>query len=471
MTEARQAEALRSQIAGRVVTPEDGDYGEIKRLWNAMIDRSPALIVRCTQPADVVAAVNFARTQGLLVSVRGTGHNVAGLASCDGGMMIDLSLMKAVEVDPARCVARAEPGVTGAEFDAATQAHGLATTLGAVSHTGIAGLTLGGGIGWLARRYGLSIDNLESVEIVTADGRLHVASKTENSDLFWGVRGGGGNFGIVTSLTYRLHAVGPTVAGGMALYPWTEARALARHFRTVMAGATDELQAYFSVITAPPAPFLPEEHHGKPIVAIEACFAGPIEDGLKAIEPLRTFRTPIIDLFGLIPYVQVQKLFDESFPVSGRSWYLKSSFLSALSDEAIDTFLEGGATFASPHSMLLVEPLGGAVNRVGSLDTAYAHRDAEYGVEIIASWDEPADADRNITWARSCYDALRPFMTGRAYVNFLADEGEDPVRSAYPPEVYERLVALKNKYDPENLFRRNQNIKPTVRGLVALTAE
>jgi hypothetical protein len=464
--DTKQIEALRAEIAGPIVTPQDSAYDELRQVFNAMFDRRPAAIVRCTRAADVVAAVNFVRSQGVPFSVKGSGHNVAGLATCEGGVMIDLSLMKGIEVDPERRIARAEPGLTGGELDEATQAHGLATTLGLVSHTGIAGLTLGGGLGWLARKWGLSIDSLVAVEIVTANGELITASESENPDLFWGVRGGGGNFGIVTAFTYRLHPVGPTVLGGMALYPWTEAREIARFFRDYMAKAPDELQAYFSVITAPEAPFLPVEYHGRPIVAIAACHAGTVEEGLNAIEPIRTFRPAIVDFFGAIPYVQHQKLFDASFPVRGRSWFIKSSFLSAFGDDAVDIFLEGAARFASPFSILFVEPLGGALGRVGPLETAYAHRDAAFGVEIIASWIDPVDTERNVAWVRDCYDALRPFMSGRAYVNFLTEEGEDQVRAAYPPEVYERLVALKNKYDPENLFSRNQNIKPTVGSLV-----
>jgi FAD/FMN-containing dehydrogenase len=455
-----QIDALCQQVHGAVVQPHDAAYDETRRVWNAMIDRRPALIVRCTCPADVAATLRFARANDLLVSVRGSGHNAAGLAVCDGGVMIDLSQMKAVEVDPLARIARAEAGVTGAEFDAATQAHGLATTLGVVSHTGIAGLTLGGGIGWLARAFGLSIDNLLAAEVVLADGSVATASANERPDLFWGLRGGGGNFGVVTSFTYRLHPVGPTVAGGMVLYPWQDARAVVRRYRDVMADAPDALQAYAGVIAAPAAPFIPEQHHGRPIVAVAACHAGPHEEGLAAIEPLRRLGEPVVDLLGTLPYAQVQQLFDASFPVRGRSWYLKSSFLRRLDDAAIDTLLDCAAALPSPYSMVLAEPLGGAISRVGALETAYAHRDAQFGVEVIAGWDDPADAERTIAWARGCFESLQPFVDGRVYVNFLADEGEDRVRAAYPPLVYDRLAALKARYDPDNVFRCNQNIKP-----------
>jgi FAD/FMN-containing dehydrogenase len=458
--DTRQLDALRASVRGPVVTPEDGAYADLRRVWNAMIDRRPALIVRCTSAEDVAAAVRFARAEGLVLSVRGSGHNVAGLATGDGVVMIDLTLMKGIHVDAERRVARAEPGVTGAEFDAATQAHGLATTLGAVSHTGIAGLTLGGGLGWLMRKHGLSIDNLLSVEVVLADGRRVTASAAEHPDLFWALRGGGGNFGIATALTYRLHPVGPTLAGGMALYPWPAARDLLRFYRETMAAAPDELQSYLACLTAPPAPFLPEEQHGQPIVAIAACHAGPLEEGLRALEPFRTAAPPLIDLLGPTPYVQVQKLFDDALPVRGRAWYLKSSLLSALADGAVDALLEGANAFTSPHSILIAERLGGAVGRVGRLETACAHRDAAYGVEVIAGWVEPAEAERHIAWTRRTYDALQPYLTGHGYVNFTSDEGEPAVRASYPPEVYERLVEVKNRYDPQNVFRRNQNIKP-----------
>jgi FAD/FMN-containing dehydrogenase len=424
-----------------------------------MIDRKPALIVRCAGVADVIDAVNFARRHHLLVSVRGGGHNVTGNAVCEGGLMIDLSPMKGIRVDPVRRTARAQAGLTWGEFDHETQVFGLATTGGQVSTTGIAGLTLGGGIGWLMRSYGLVVDNLLSVDMVMADGRLLTASATENEDLFWGVRGGGGNFGIATSFEYQLHRMGPIVLGGMLLYPAAQTKELLHFYREYMADAPDALMALVAFLTAPPAPFVPAHLHGTPMIAIGVCYAGSIEEGQRIVEPLRRFGPPALDLLSPMPYSAIQQLFDAAVPF-GLQVYLKSDHLVRLSEEVIDTVVTHAATMTSPLSVAIIVPLGGMVSRVGEHDTAFGHRDTAYDYVIYSMWTNPGEAERHIQCTRDFWTAMQPFSAG-VYVNELGNEGEDRVRAAYPPATYERLVALKNKYDPTNFFRMNQNIKPT----------
>ncbi len=440
---------LQGRLGGEIVGPGDASYDESRRVWNAMVDRRPAVIVRCTRADDVVAAVSFAQRHQLLTAVRGGGHNVAGNAVCDGGLVIDLSGMKAIRVDAARRTARAEPGLTWGEFDKETQAFGLATTGGFVPSTGIAGLTLGGGLGFLMRRFGLACDNLLSAEIVTADGQLRSASATENADLFWAVRGGGGNFGVVTSFEYRLHAVGPTVLGGLLLHPLAQAKDALRFYREFTRTAPEELTTHFVSLTSP---------DGHPVVAFALCHCGPVEEGERVVRPLRAFGPPLADLVAPMPYTAVQGLGAPLFP-SGRLNYWKSSFVRELSDGAMEALTAGFAAAPSPFSIVALEQLGGAVRRIPKDETAFGDRSSDYSVVITTAWTDPADSDKNVGWARGLWAAMRPFAADSVYVNYL-DGDEDRIREAYGSGTYERLAVLKKKYDPSNFFRLNQNIEP-----------
>ena len=453
-------EPLRNGFRGPVIGPEDEGYREARSIWNGAIDRRPACIARCTGVADVAAAVRFARERDLLVAVRSGAHGVGGHALCDGGLMIDLSPMKGIRVDPAARTARAEAGVLWGELDRETQLFGLATVGGIVTHTGIAGLTLGGGIGWLMRKYGATVDNLVSADLVTAEGEIVTASEDENPDLFWGIRGGGGNFGIVTSFEYRLHSVGPVVLAGPIYHPLEDASAVLRFYREFIADAPDELTTIFNLRVAPPAPYLPEDVHGKPVVMVGACYAGAPEDGDDVVRPLKEFGSPIVDLLEPKPYLALQSMFDASVP-HGWHYYWKTIELPPLSDEAIDTLVEHASALTSPKSYCIVFQLGGALARVAEGETAFSQRDAVHNVNINAVWteDDP-DADRHIAWTRDFFDAMQPHAGGRVYVNFLGEEGADRVREAYGAGNYERLVELKRTWDPTNFFRLNQNIEP-----------
>jgi FAD/FMN-containing dehydrogenase len=448
-------------LRGRLLFPGDDGYDGARRVWNAMIDRRPAVIVRPADAADVARAVTFARENGLLLSIRGGGHNAAGNAVCDGGMMLDLSMMTDLRVDASARTARAAGGLTWAPVDAATQAHGLAVTGGQVSHTGIAGLTLGGGLGNIMRKHGLTIDNLLSVDVVLADGRAVTASARENPDLFWALRGGGGNFGVATSFEYRLHPVGPVVLGGMVIHPPDRGAELLRFLRGFVTSAPDELGLTVAFLTAPPAPFVPEPARGKPIVAVLCCHCGSIEDATRDLAPLRAWGPPVADLIQPMPYVAVQQLVDAGVEYGAHHVYLKSDHLADLADPAIDTIVEHAAKMTSPASIVLVLPLGGAVARVADDATAFGHRSAGWDYNAYALWTDPREADRHIGWARAFSAAMQPFSIG-AYVNEMVDEGEERVRAAYPPATYRRLAELKKKYDPTNLFRLNQNIRPAV---------
>jgi FAD/FMN-containing dehydrogenase len=441
---------LRASVRGDVLLPDAAGYDESRALWNALHDRRPAVIVRCAGVADVIASVTFARTQGIAVAVRGGGHNVAGTGSCDGGLMLDLSRLKGIRVDPGARTARAEPGLTWGEFDHGTQAFGLATTGGICSEAGIAGVTLGGGFGWLMRKHGLALDNLLSIDIVTADGQLRTASPNDNADLFFAVRGTHSNFGVVTSLEYRLHPVGPTVLAGMVLHPLERAKDVLRFYREYTRGAPEEMSAWAALLTSP---------DGHPMVAILACFVGPVETGETVMGPLREFGPPVADMIQSMPYVQAQSLIDEAFP-AGRCSYWKSSLLSDLSDEAIDTLISGFREVASPYSSVLVEQLGGAMSRVSAQETAFRHRDVPFDLVIMPMWSDPAESERHIGWADALWQAMQPFSSGGVYVNYLGHEGEDRIKAAYGSN-YERLARLKRAYDPSNLFRFNQNIDPT----------
>ncbi len=459
MTRAGLTE-LRKGFSGRLLHPGDDDYEAARRIWNGAVDRRPALIARCTGPEDVVSAVRFARSERLLVAVRGGGHNVAGTAVCDGGLMIDLSPMKRIEVDPTRRTARVQPGVLWGELDGVTQPFGLATPGGIVTHTGVAGLALGGGIGWLMRQHGLTCDNLLSADVVTADGRVLRASPTENADLFWGIRGGGGNFGIVTNFEFALHPVGPTVLAGPVLHPAENAVEVLRFYREFASAAPDGLTTIVTLRRAPPLSMLPERVHGKPIVSIGVCYAGAIEDGARMVAPLRAFGSPLADLIQPMAYTTLQGLFDPTVP-HGLLYYWKSHFLAGLSDRAVDALVSHAWRDDSPMSYAILFQLGGRVSRIGEDETAYSTRGAPYALNINAVWSDPREADSHIRWTREYWEATRPFARG-VYVNFLGDEGEDRVRAAYGPGKYERLVALKNAYDPGNFFRMNQNIAPTI---------
>jgi FAD/FMN-containing dehydrogenase len=451
--------ALRSRFRGELIQPGDEIYDSARRIWNGAIDRHPALVARATGVADVQAAVRFAREQSLPLAVRGGGHNVAGTAVCDGGLVLDCSPMKAVWVDPVARTARAQAGLLWGELDRETQVFGLATTGGIISHTGIAGLTLGGGLGWLMRKHGLACDNLLSADVVTADGECLRASEREHGDLFWGLRGGGGNFGVVSSFDYRLHPVGPTVLAGPILYPAEEARAVLGAYRDCLADMPDEMTTIVILRTAPPAPFLPPEIHGRPVVVVAACYAGRIEDGERAVAPLRRLGEPLVDLLRPTPYVAHQGMFDPTAP-HGLGYYWKSEYLAALSDEAIEVLIEHAWRATTPMSYTIMFHLGGAVARTDPEASAFEDRRAGHAVVVDAVWSDPADADAAVAWARGFWQRLGPVSSGRIYVNFLGEEGPDRVRAAFGATKYERLRALKGKYDPTNFFRLNQNIAP-----------
>ncbi|MCP3760698.1 FAD-binding oxidoreductase [Streptomyces sp. TBY4] len=439
---------LRGRLRGPVFLPGDEGYDDVRKVFNAMIDRWPALIVRCTGVADVIAAVDFARDASLLVSVRGGGHNVAGHAVCDGGVVIDLSAMKSVRVDPGSRTARAEGGCTWGDFDHATQAFGLATTGGIVPSTGIAGLTLGGGIGYLNRKFGLACDNLLSADVVTADGEFLTASATENEDLFWGLRGGGGNLGVVTSFEYEVHDVGP-VLGGELVYPLDQAEEVLRFYRGWSSEAPDEVRADATLLSGPEGPAL----------AIIVCYCGAVDDGEKVLQPLRQFGSPMMDAIAPVPYATVQNLLTEVFQ-PGLRHYWKSGFVREFSDEAIGAIVDSFASAVPPpFAAVAIEHLGGAISRVGEGDTAFSHRQATHSLLVLRMWQDPAESAENMAWGRACYDAAEPFLDNGVYVNYLGDEGEARVRAAYGAG-YERLVEVKTRYDPTNLFRLNQNVAP-----------
>jgi hypothetical protein len=450
---------LRESVRGSVLTPGDDGYETARAVWNGMIDKHPALVVRCTGTADVLAAVQFARSQDLEVAVRAGGHSLPGFSTSDGGIVIDLSPMKGVRVDPVAQRAVAQAGATWADFDHETQAFGLAVTGGLVSTTGIAGFTLGGGIGWLMRKYGLTADNLLSADVVTADGRLVTASADEHPELFWGLRGGGGNFGIVTSFEYQLHRVGPTVLAGGVFFPGDQAAEVVRRYRAYTAGLPDEMTTLLNLTTAPPAPFLPEAVHGKKVVAVLGAYAGPPDEGEKFAAGIRELGSPIADLLGPMPYTAFQSLLDPLFGPGVRN-YFKSGYLAGLDDGAIDVLTRFHQSTLSPMSEVHIEHVGGAVARVPGDATAYAHRDAPYLINIVARWAGSGEDDAaQMGWAQDLYTAIEPFTTGGAYVNFMS-AGDERVRAAYGDARYDRLARLKAVWDPTNVWHLNQNIPP-----------
>ena len=453
---------LRPRFRGELIAPTDGArYDAARAVFNGMFDRRPALIARATGAADVIAAVAFTRARGLPLAVRGGGHSVAGYSAVDGGVVVDLGPMKGIRVDPAARRARVQAGVTWGELDRETQAFGLATTGGRVTSTGVAGFTLGSGSGWLERLHGLACDNLLSADVVTADGRLVTASATENEDLFWGLRGGGGNFGIVTEFELRLHPIGPIVLAGLLLHPREKAPEVYRFYRHFMTEAPPEVGGGIVMLHAPPAPFVPQAMQGKAAVGIVVAWFGPLERGAAALAPLRAFAAPPVDIVQPMPYVALQSLLDGSQP-PGRRNYWRSENLTGLPDEAIDALISRGASATSPFTNLILQPVGGAVAAVPEDATPLGGRSAPWQYHCYGVWVGADDA-RHIAWVRETEQALRPWAAGRMSLNFATEVDDDRVRSAFGEVKYRKLVALKDKYDPTNVFRMNQNVRPTAR--------
>ena len=451
-------EGLRESVQGEVIGPSDQTYDEARKVFNAMIDRRPAFVVRCSGTADVIAAVNFARENELDIAVRGGGHSVPGFGTADDALVIDLSGMRDVQVDPEQRTARAQGGATWGIFNDATHAHGLATTGGVVSTTGVGGLSLGGGIGYLARGHGLSCDNLVSAEVVTADGRALTASEQENDDLFWALRGGGGNFGVVTSFEFRLHPV-KDVYGGPLFFDLQDAGTVLRAYREFIVDAPEQFGGFPAWQIAPPLPFIPEERHGETMLAFVACWAGPIEDGEKALKPLRDAAPVVAEHVGAMPYPALNSAFDALYPPGGLQHYWKANFVKELTDDAIDAHLEHGPRVPVVNSTVHIYPVNGACNRVASDATAFAYRDATFATVIAGMWPDPAENDANIAWVRDYYDATAPLSEEGGYINFMSGDDQDRIRSNYRGN-YDRLVEVKRTYDPDNLFHLNQNIRP-----------
>jgi FAD/FMN-containing dehydrogenase len=459
MSEKGAPGALGKALSGELIVPGDPGYDEARKVFNAMHDRRPAAIARCASTGDVVAAVGFAREHGLVVAVRSGGHSVAGLSVCEGGLLIDLGGLKSIEVDPETRTARAGGGTLWGEFDAATQQYGLHTPGGRVTTTGIGGFTTGGGYGWTSSKFGLACDNMISAEVVLADGRVVTASEEENDDLFWGIRGGGGNFGIVTEFEFQLHELGPNVLAGLALWPIERAPEVLPGWRDCVDQAPDELSSACVILTAPPEDFVPDHLKGQTALAMAVLYVGDPEAGAPIIQPLRELG-PALDHIGPMPYTAFQAALDPSAPPGKRS-YWRGEYLRGLSDDAIETFLEHGPSLAAaamPFSQMIIFRIGQGVAAMPDEATAFSHRDAEYLFHPISVWEDPADDERLIAANRIFCEAMRPYTTGGAYLNFTP---EDRVRDAYGDAKYERLVEVKDRFDPNNLFRLNQNIKPS----------
>jgi FAD/FMN-containing dehydrogenase len=450
---------LQTEIRGQVIRPGDTDYDEARAVWNGAHDKHPALVVRCAGTADVIKVVEFARSEGLPLAVRGGAHSIAGFSTVDGGVVLDLSPMKAVTVDLQRRRAVAQGGATWADFDHETQAFGLAVTGGLVSTTGLGGFTLGGGIGWLLRKHGLTCDNLVSAGVVTADGHLVHASAGQNSDLFWALRGGGGNFGVVTSMELALHPVGPTVVGGLLFFPGEAAEQVLTGWRELTASMPDELTSLVDLTTAPPVPFLPESVHGTPIVAVGAMYCGPQDRGEDVVAPLRTLAEPVADLLGPVPYAAMQQMLDPLWQAGAHN-YFTSAMIDDLPDSAIDELTDRWSAKPTPQSEIHIHHAGGAMARVQQAETAFAQRTSPYLLNVIARSVDGVGFDGDTTWARNTRTALAAYGSDAMYVNFTGDAGADKVRASYPPETYAKLVAVKRRYDPTNMFRLNQNIAP-----------
>jgi FAD/FMN-containing dehydrogenase len=452
-------EGLRLRLGGPLITPVDGGYENSRTIWNAMIDKKPAIIVHCLGNADVIACVQFARDHDILLCIKGGGHNIAGLAIADGAMMLDMSLMRGVWVDPHRNIAHAQAGCLLGDIDRESQLHGLAAVLGFVSLTGIAGLTLGGGFGYLTRRWGWTSDNVTNMNIVTADARLVQANDHENPDLFWGLRGGGGNFGVVTGIEYMLYPVGPEIVGGIVAWPASEAPRVLELYRTIAETAPLELTLVAFIRPAPPAPWLPKEIHGKPIVAILGCYSGRPEEGEKAVAPIKSFGKPIGDVLVRRPYAQMQALLDTTQP-KGRRYYWKSEYLPRIESALCEKVIEHGSKIRSPYSAVILFQIDGALNSLHEDHSPVGNRNARYVLNIAGSWEQAADDQANIEWAREAWQDMRQFSTGGTYINFLTED-EDPGRiKAALGKGIQRLAELKTKWDPQNMFRTNRNIKP-----------
>ncbi len=450
-------DTLRQQMRGDVIGAEDAGYDEARAVRNAMIDRRPAVVTRPVNAGDVIAAVNFARESHLPLAIRGGGHSVPGFGTCDDGVVIDMSRMRGVRVNPEKRTARAEGGATWGDFNAATNAFGLATTGGIISTTGVAGLTLGGGIGYLARGYGLSLDNLISADVVTADGKLLIASEKENADLFWAIRGGGGNFGVVTSFEFRLHPV-KDIYGGPMFYELKYAGDLLRFYRDYIKDAPEAMGGFPAFQIAPPLPFIPENRHGDTFVLFVACWSGPVEQGEKALKPFHDVAPVFAEHVGAMPYPALNSAFDGLYPPDLQH-YWKANFVKELTDDAIAAHVEHGSKVPAMTSTMHIYPINGAVHKVASDDTAFAYRDANFATVIAGMWPDPAQNKANIKWVRDYYDATAPLSEEGGYINFMAEDDQSRIKANYKGN-YNRLVQAKKKYDPDNLFHVNQNIKP-----------
>jgi len=460
MSEFREkANALKQKINGRVVLPDDSDYDDIRKIWNAMIDKRPAAIVRVAQSEDVQRAIGFARENKLELTIRGAGHNIAGNAISDNGIMIDLSTLKNVRVDAKKNRAYVDPGATLADMDAATQLHALATPVGINSTTGIAGLTLGGGFGWLTRKYGFTIDNLISADVITADGNKRTVNEKENADLFWAIRGGGGNFGVVTQFEFGLHSVGPEVLAGLLVFPFDQAKQILSSYREFMKSAPEDLNVWIVMRKAPPLPFLAESVHGKEVLVMAAFYPGEVSVGQKLMDDLRKFGNLHGEHAGVMPYTQWQQAFDPLLSAGARN-YWKSHNFTELGDGAFNTMIEYAGKLPSPHCEIIIACISGAANRIAPDDTAYRYRDAKFIMNVHGRWETAAEDQKVISWARDFFKASKPFASAGAYVNFMTEEEGDRVSSVYGPN-YQRLAEIKKKYDPENVFHHNQNIRPS----------
>jgi FAD binding domain/Berberine and berberine like len=460
--ESIQIEQLSPHFTGALLQQGDSGYDDARRVWNGMYDRRPAVIARCTSVEDVVAAVNFARDSGLPLAVRGGGHSAVGYGVCDDGLVIDLAEMNQVDVNPETRIVRAGGGTTWGQFDAATQEHGLAVTGGRFSTTGIAGLTLGSGSGWLERKCGLTSDSLVAAEVVTADGCVVRCSRDDNAELFWGLRGGGGNFGVVTMFEFRAHQIGPIIYGGMLACLPDKAGEILAFMRDYMADAPEDLGSGVAFVSAPPEPFVPPEMHFKPITGVILCWSGSPEEGEKVIAPIREVAQPVMDMVGPMPYAALQGMLDGGGPKGIRA-YMKAEFMPELTDDAIAELVQHGSDRPSPTTQLLLEPLGGAIAKVSDDDSALGRRDVPWCYHALAMWMEPDQEteDTHRAWAAELSEGMRPHTTPGVYLNYTSDQGEQRVRETFGPEKYARLVALKDRYDPSNLFRLNQNIKPS----------
>ena len=448
---------LRGRIRGQLIQPSDEAYDQARRVYNAMIDKRPGLIVVCADVADVIAAIDYARENRMLAAIRGGGHNGGGLGTCDGGIVIDLSRMKGVRVDPTAHTARVGGGCTWGEVDHATHAFGMAVPTGTISTTGVGGLTLGGGIGHLSRKHGLTIDNLLSADVVLADGRLVVASSDRNEDLYWALRGGGGNFGVVTSFLFRLQPV-KTVYAGPTFWPLEQADGVMKLYREFISDAPEDIGGFFAFLTVPPAPMFPEHLHGRKVCGIVWCCTGSVSEAEKTLKPVRQFGKPVFDHVGTMPHPVLQSIFDPLYP-PGLQWYWRADFVKELSDKAVELHVEHASRLPTMHSTTHLYPVNGAVQRIGRSETAFSYRDVTWAEVIVGVDPDPANKDRITAWAKEYWDALHPYSAGGAYVNFMMEEGQDRVRATYRDN-YQRLAMVKKKYDPTNFFRVNQNIHP-----------